>query len=390
MGHPSDARFYVEQILNLLLALVGLLWVWGADEKRVDLLARRGWQLFWAGTAAYYAAAAANGPRGPLEWWVPQIGLYFASVALLSTYLLGERRLDEWSPRSVVALAAGTVLVAAGADITTVKVFGIPALWHQALTCFVILPWAFRLRHTQPSRSIAMALYALIQLPLWQTFPPLQSLWTFEQFLHNTFAAYLLGKVPLVSAVHFAIRRPDSDSPATQTRNGPPSPDGSSHPAVSADERWDVFISYAFEDVKEARTARLALLALGTRAFVASDDLALRVRSAEWGEAIDKVLDSVSVLTVLISPEALSSRWVSYEWRSLHNDILDGRDATIVPICLREVRPRQLPRALRRYLAFDATDSDRRDAYPAAIAAALASLRAPPSARNSDRDSAPD
>ena len=145
-------------------------------------------------------------------------------------------------------------------------------------------------------------------------------------------------------------------------------------------QHWDVFISHATQDVAEARSLRERLAGEGWTAFVASDDLDEVVGSAMWSRGIDDALDRSAALVVLVSENMLASRWVEYEWRSVHDDILSGRRGpeTIVPICLSRIAPEELERALRRYQAVDMRDPDTRtEALDRAISLLRAILPTP-------------
>ena len=129
------------------------------------------------------------------------------------------------------------------------------------------------------------------------------------------------------------------------------------------DHSWDIFLSFAHDDLADARwLARSLEDRGGWRCFVANDHLDDEVGSAQWSEAIDRVLDQTSVLVLVISPAALKSRWVLYEWRGFHDDILGGRAALIVPVCVRGSRPEKLPRALRRYQCVELEAGEDREA----------------------------
>jgi hypothetical protein len=86
---------------------------------------------------------------------------------------------------------------------------------------------------------------------------------------------------------------------------------------------------------------------------LAARDLPGELESADWSQRIDEALDGCGVLVLLASPEALSKRWVTYEWRSFHDDILADKGGWLVPCCVRGVAPDQLGRALRRYQVVD-------------------------------------
>ncbi|RNC67375.1 MAG: TIR domain-containing protein [Desulfuromonadales bacterium] len=126
---------------------------------------------------------------------------------------------------------------------------------------------------------------------------------------------------------------------------------------------YDIFISHASEDVAEARWLRQTLGQAGWKSFVASDDLNLKVGSAEWSSKVDEAIDQSGLVVVIVTPDSLGSRWVEYEWRSVHTDILGQRPdkpGMIIPCCFREKSPDDLERGLRRYQSVDFRDPGRR------------------------------
>ena len=50
-------------------------------------------------------------------------------------------------------------------------------------------------------------------------------------------------------------------------------------------------------------------------------------------------------MVVIVTPDSLGSRWVEYEWRSVHTDILGQRPdkpGMIIPFCFRGKGPDDL------------------------------------------------
>jgi len=122
---------------------------------------------------------------------------------------------------------------------------------------------------------------------------------------------------------------------------------------------YDIFISHASEDQAEARWLRQTLGQAGWKSFVASENLTMEVGSAEWSSKIDEAIDQSGLVLVIVSPDSLNSRWVEYEWRSVHTDILGQRPdkpGMIIPCCFREKGPDDLDRGLRRYQTVDFRD----------------------------------
>lgn len=128
---------------------------------------------------------------------------------------------------------------------------------------------------------------------------------------------------------------------------------GSSGAFPKSDRRRDVFVSHASEDVDVARRLCNLLEESGWSVFLAARDLPGELESADWSQRIDEALDGCGMLVLLATPEALSKRWVTYEWRSFHDDILADRGGWLVPCCVRDLAPDQLGRALRRYQVVD-------------------------------------
>lgn len=116
---------------------------------------------------------------------------------------------------------------------------------------------------------------------------------------------------------------------------------------------WDVFLSYANEDVDAAHRVADALREQGLRVFVSSTELNLRIGSSQWSAAVDEALDQSVCLVLLLTPTSLASKWVAYEWRGIHEDILAGRGGLLIPLCWQGPAPDELPRALRRHQAVD-------------------------------------
>ncbi|NTW76716.1 MAG: TIR domain-containing protein [Syntrophaceae bacterium] len=127
-----------------------------------------------------------------------------------------------------------------------------------------------------------------------------------------------------------------------------------------ADREYDIFISHAAEDLKEAQKLRDELYREGWKSFLASENLNEKVGSAEWSAKIDEAIDRSGVVVVIVSPDSRKSPWVEYEWRSVHIDILRGQPGMVIPCCVRGLGPDDLVRALRRYQCIDFRDPSRR------------------------------
>jgi len=126
-----------------------------------------------------------------------------------------------------------------------------------------------------------------------------------------------------------------------------------------AEREYDIFISHATDDRKEAERLRDLLSDKGWKSFLASEDLNEKVGSAEWSAKIDEAIDRSGVIVVIVSPASRKSPWVEYEWRSVHLDILRGQPGMVIPCCVRGLGPDDLVRALRRYQCIDFRDPSR-------------------------------
>jgi hypothetical protein len=127
-----------------------------------------------------------------------------------------------------------------------------------------------------------------------------------------------------------------------------------------ANREYDIFISYDSNDVKEADRLRNELYREGWKSFLATEDLIKNAGSVEWSARIDEALDRSGVVVVIVSPDSLESRWVQYEWRSVHLEILQGKPGLVIPCCVRGPDPDDLVRALRRYQCIDFRDPSQR------------------------------
>lgn len=120
--------------------------------------------------------------------------------------------------------------------------------------------------------------------------------------------------------------------------------------AVKDRSSFDIFLSIATADEAAGRRVEAFLEREGFRTFLAVSDLNEVVGTRQWSEALEGVLAECPVLVLLVSRAALDSKWVSFEWRSFHDDVLSNRRAgLLVPILLEEVGLEELPAALRHW-----------------------------------------
>jgi hypothetical protein len=108
---------------------------------------------------------------------------------------------------------------------------------------------------------------------------------------------------------------------------------------------FDVFISFATEDMQIARTVFQFLRRRKIKAFFSEET----VDDPNFPRAIDNALDKAECLIAVgSSTDNLKKPWVEYEWRSFYNDILNRRkiDARVVSF-ISGISPADLPRPLR-------------------------------------------
>jgi tetratricopeptide (TPR) repeat protein len=128
----------------------------------------------------------------------------------------------------------------------------------------------------------------------------------------------------------------------------------------SARKTPDVFLSHAQEDRAHASWLAAELERFGYDCFVASDDINAMLGTQSWSEAIDALLVHVPVIIVLVTESSLRSKWVEYEWRSFHEDVLgERRSGLLVPVLWERHAIGELPVALRHWQVVDLTDTAR-------------------------------
>jgi hypothetical protein len=115
------------------------------------------------------------------------------------------------------------------------------------------------------------------------------------------------------------------------------------------DRQWDVFISYATADVREARSLASELKSRGLRVFLAADTLDEEVGSTGWTAAIDDVIESSRAMLVLVTHNALASNWVAEEWRKYYRPMVDTQSGRMLSLRLNGPPIAELPLSLRMY-----------------------------------------
>jgi hypothetical protein len=123
--------------------------------------------------------------------------------------------------------------------------------------------------------------------------------------------------------------------------------------AEQARDQWDVFISYATADVQEARSLSFDLKSRGLRVFLAADTLDAEVGSSGWTAAIDDAIESTRAMLVLVTNNALRSKWVAQEWGKYYRVMVDNESGRLFSLRLSGPAIAELPLTLRMYQVID-------------------------------------
>ena len=139
--------------------------------------------------------------------------------------------------------------------------------------------------------------------------------------------------------------------------SGPESPPVQPDPHPT--EAYDVFLSFSSECHDLAAQVFRFLRSRGWNVFFSDETL----HHADFGRAIDSALESARALVVVgIQADHFRKRWVEYEWRTFHQDILGNRKPENTPLVTitQETDPFLLPRPLahRQILRWDPSSWD--------------------------------
>lgn len=203
---------------NLVASLIGLVWTVGAKGRDRNRVVWRGWVGFWVGTGAFYVLELVLPEATP--WWLPYVGLWAATWSLLTAFWQTEDRTPS-SRRAIFVRVVVLVFVSAAADIVT-KHLTERSGWHQALTCYALLLWAWRLRLADVSKSTTLLAYGIVQLPLEPLFRILSIPHGtgYDDFVASTFAIYAALKVTLIAPIYALVdstRPSEAPSPGNVT-----------------------------------------------------------------------------------------------------------------------------------------------------------------------------
>jgi hypothetical protein len=224
-GTGTTASAYA---INGLISLFCLIWTCGVSRSNRDPIAWRGWFIFWTGTATFYLLLAASDgwrtwpmPLLGTYWWVPFIGNYVATVALLASYAMTSPNADATrSVRRDLWAAVVLVAVAVVADLVTHQCTrtsdaGPRTGWFQIVACVALARWAWRLRTRDLSKSTLLLVYALVQLPLQPAFDlmHIETSVKYDVFVGVSYGVYAVLKLGLLGAVYLATEKPPIGAP---------------------------------------------------------------------------------------------------------------------------------------------------------------------------------
>ncbi|MDE7346390.1 MAG: toll/interleukin-1 receptor domain-containing protein [Muribaculaceae bacterium] len=116
--------------------------------------------------------------------------------------------------------------------------------------------------------------------------------------------------------------------------------------------KYDVFISCKSEDYKYAEEVYDFLTKNHFNTFLASKELR-KLGDSQYRESIEEALDTAEHIIVFSSdPEYPKSKYVKYEWGLFVDLKLDEQKNGNILTILKDMTPRELPIALRRYESF--------------------------------------
>jgi hypothetical protein len=123
--------------------------------------------------------------------------------------------------------------------------------------------------------------------------------------------------------------------------------------APRREEKWDIFISYSTADIDKARSLASELKSRGMRVFLSADVLDAAVGSASWTAAIDEALVESRALLVLLTADALASKWVTEEWRKYYRLMVERAAGRLLSLRLGGPPISELPLTLQMYQIID-------------------------------------
>lgn len=121
-------------------------------------------------------------------------------------------------------------------------------------------------------------------------------------------------------------------------------------------KKFDIFISYAHQDSDKAKFFSEHCKKNGFNTWLDEEKL---VSGEKWSEKIEQAIKSSNVALVIISNNALSSKWVNREWSSICEEKWNRPNFKIIPINFENSK---LPPFLCEYNSISTNNNDfRRD-----------------------------
>jgi hypothetical protein len=133
----------------------------------------------------------------------------------------------------------------------------------------------------------------------------------------------------------------------------PPEPAPASRARPASDYVWDLFISYATDDIRDARSLAFDLKSRGLHVFLAADEIDAQVGSAGWLAALDRAIQGTRAMLVLVTPGALASPWVEQEWTKYYIRMVQTSSGRLMSLRLRGPAIADLPLTLQTYQVVD-------------------------------------
>lgn len=112
-------------------------------------------------------------------------------------------------------------------------------------------------------------------------------------------------------------------------------------------EPYDVFLSHSRGEAEVARDLASLLRSAELRVFLAEDTIAA---GENWYRAAEEAVGNASVTVVLIGPGALSSPWMTAEWRAAASGAMRGQ-SLLIPVLVGDVDASEMPATLRQFQA---------------------------------------
>jgi TIR domain len=139
---------------------------------------------------------------------------------------------------------------------------------------------------------------------------------------------------------------------------------------------WDVFISYASDDIELARLLRGELIKRGVRTFVAEEDMAGQIGTDRWVRTLERVIRRSNLMVVLFSKAACASRWVELEWRQFLAQSAPEGTQLLIPVCLGSTTPEELAEEVAEFhsVSWPEPTAAANDGFKATLERVLAAL----------------